>query len=638
MSRNPCPRSFAVAVALAALTVGINSRADESVSVGRLQGAGGKSIPLDAPKGGATALVFLSTECPISNGYSPTLNALAKEFPKAALNLVGVCVDPDLTDDDVAKHAKEYELTFPVGRDRRGTLAAKLGATVTPEAVVLDDQGKIRYRGRIDDQYAARQKRNQNPRTQELRDAIAAVTTGREVKIPRTEAVGCPLPEVDQAAVAPTYSDDVAPILAKNCQECHRPGQVGPFSLATYNQARKRATDIAAVAEARTMPPWKPDPHFGPKFKNSKALSDADLATLTAWVEAGAPEGEPIAQPETLAASTADEWTLGTPDLIIEPSEAFSIPASGPDVYRCFVIPTDLPDDHYVTAIEYKPGNRRVVHHVLSYIDLSGKARERDAADDGPGYACFSGPLVEISGDLGGWAPGNDPSRLPDGIGRKLPSKADVVMQVHYHPSGKAETDRTRIGLYFSKTKIKQTFHWSFVIGVNPEALKDGRFMRDGHPALTIPAGASNQEAVGRWVTPTDVLVHAVTPHMHLIGKDMTIVAERPDGKKLPLIKIPDWDFGWQNTYYFAEPVTLPTGTKVSLIAHFDNSADNPNNPNTPPKTISWGEDTTDEMCIGFFGITKAGQDLTRGDADDLRQILEAQRSQYQKSKPAKAD
>lgn len=636
MSRNQ--RRQRLAVALVVLTAGINLQAAEPAPVRSLRGPDGKAIPLDAPKGGATALVFLSTECPISNGYSPTLNALTREFPETALNLVGVCVDPDLSDADVAKHAREYELTFPVGRDRRGTLAARLEATVTPEAVVLDDQGKVRYRGRIDDQYAARQKRNQNPGTRELRDAIAAVTTGREVEVPRAEAVGCPLPEVDQAAAVPTYSDDVAPILARNCQECHRPGQVGPFSLASYGQARKRATDIATVVEARTMPPWKPDPHFGPKFKNSKALTDAEIATLTAWVEAGAPEGEPIDQPQTLEAPTADEWTLGTPDLIIEPSEAFSIPASGPDVYRCFVIPTNLPDDRYVAAIEYKPGNRRVVHHVLSYIDVSGKARERDAADDGPGYACFSGPLVEISGDLGGWAPGNDPSRLPDGIGRKLPSKADVVMQVHYHPSGKAETDRTRIGLYFSKTKIKQTFHWSYVVGVNPDALKAGRPVRDGRPALTIPAGASNQEAVGRWITPVDVLVHAVTPHMHLTGKDMTIVAERPDGKKLPLIKIPDWDFGWQNTYYFAEPITLPKGTKVFLVAHFDNSADNPDNPNSPPQTIRWGEDTTDEMCIGFFGISKAGQDLERGDADDLLQILEQQRSQYRNPGPEKTD
>jgi mono/diheme cytochrome c family protein len=596
-----------------------------------LRGPDGRSVALPAPEGGATALVFYSSECPISNGYSPTLNAIAAEFPRSTLNLVGVCSDVDLADADVVSHAKEFGLTFPVVRDRRGTLAAALGVSVTPEAVVVDARGKVRYRGRIDDQYAARQKRNANPRTHELRDAIAAVAAGREPEQARVEAVGCPLPEPPKAeARAVTYAGDVAAILQKHCQVCHRPGQVGPFPLMTYEQARKRATDIVQVVDAHTMPPWKAAPGFGPRFKNDKSLTDEEVAALTAWAEAGAPMGDPAALPPP--AQFADDWALGTPDLILEAGEDFAIPAEGEDIYRCFVIRTNVPEDKYIAAIEYRPGNRKVVHHVLSYVDTTGAARKKDEAEPGLGYSCFSGPGVEVAGDLGGWAPGNEPSRLPDGVGRKLPSRADVVMQVHYHPSGKPETDRTRMGIYFARRPVRQTFHWNAAVGVNRVKSKEG-WEASNHPPLVIPAGEARQEARGEWEIPVDVVARAVTPHMHMIGKDMTMTVERPDGSKVDLIRIDDWDFGWQHTYYFDEPIDLPKGSKLKVVAHFDNSDANPRNPSHPPREVHWGEATTDEMCIGFLGLTKKGQDLTRGDKDDLRDIFSQQRDDFRKKR-----
>ena len=281
---------------------------------------------------------------------------------------------------------------------------------------------------------------------------------GKEVKTPEVEAVGCPLPEVPEAAARPTYCKDVAPILQKNCQECHRPGQVGPFSLETYDQARKRASDIAAVVEDRAMPPWKADPHVGVKFKDVRTLSDQDIATVVAWAEADAPEGNRADLPP--APKFPDDWQLGTPDLVVDIGADFTVPASGDDIYRCFVVPTHLEKDQYVAAVEYRPGNRRVVHHILAFVDTSGKARERDQAEPGPGYTCFGGPGEPIHGGLGGWAPGNQASFLPDGIGRSLPKQSDVIVQVHYHPQGKAETDRSKIGLYFSKKPVKQVMHW----------------------------------------------------------------------------------------------------------------------------------------------------------------------------------
>ncbi len=617
--RNALSESARTRLAWLGLALLLTGAVPESIALRAARGPDGRPVELKAPQDGATALVFYSSECPISNAYSTTLNRLAAESPGGRLRLVGVCVDPDLTDADVVTHAGDFKLTFPVVRDRRGTLAGRLGAKVTPEAFVIDAAGRVRYHGRIDDQFAARGKANANPETHELKDAVDAVLADREVAVGHAEAVGCPIPEPPRAA--PTFAREVSRLLQKNCQECHRKGQVGPFPLETYEQARKRAGDIAAVAEDRAMPPWKPVPGVGPKFRHDRSLSDADVAALAAWATAGAPEGDRSELPPP--ATFKDDWALGTPDLVIEPSEAFPIPAEGPDVYRCFVVPTGLPEDVYISAIEYRPGNRQVVHHMLTYVDVKGEARKRDAGDPGPGYECFSGPQVEIHGDLGGWAPGNEPSRLPEGIGRSLPKGADVVMQLHYHPSGKPETDRSRVGLHFSRKPVKQILHWSAAI--NMEGLK-------------LPAGASNVEIKAAWPVPVDVQAHAVTPHMHLLGRDMLMTVTYPDGRTEDLVKIADWDFAWQNTYYFAKPLDLPKGSVVRVVAHYDNSAGNPRNPNHPPKAVRWGEGTADEMCIGFVAVTKSGQDLTRpGEKDDLHDIFMKQQQEYRKRREQEA-
>jgi hypothetical protein len=569
-------------------------------------------------------MVFLSAECPIANAYSTTLNELATSFPKDQLGVVGLFVDPDLPDEKVSAHAQAYHLAFPTARDLRLDLARRYGVEATPEAVLLDDQGRVRYQGRIDDQYASRQKRRLNPQTHELYDAIAAVLGGKTVVQAKVAPVGCPLPNWPEGEGRVTYTHDVSRILQKHCQECHRPGQIGPFSLMTYREAAKRAGDIATVVEERTMPPWKAVPGVGPRYKHDRSLAVAEIAALVSWAENGTPEGDSGDLPPP--AKFPEDWALGTPDLVLESGVDFAIPADGKDIYRCFVIPTDLPQDQAISAIEYRPGNRRVVHHVLTYVDTSGKAREKDEADPGPGYMCFSGPGIEVHGDLGGWAPGNEPSRLPEGVGRVLPRKADVVMQVHYHPSGKPETDRTRVGLYFARKPIKQTLHWAAAAKWD----------------LVVPPGEKSVPAEAYpWKVPVDVEAHAVTPHMHMLGRDMTMSVKFPDGRVQTLVKIADWDFGWQNTYYFDKPVLLPAGTLLNVEAHYDNSASNPSNPNSPPKEVRWGEATTDEMCIGFIAVTKAGQDLTRpGEVDDLRSIIDRsydeQRKQMKEKERAK--
>jgi hypothetical protein len=414
--------------------------------------------------------------------------------------------------------------------------------------------------------------------------------------------------EPAQGHKAPTFTKDVAPILQKNCQNCHHRDQIGPFSLDTYEQASKRAADISAVAEDRLMPPWKPAPGVGPKLKHDRSLTLAEIAVLKAWSEAGAPRGDEkhmLSPPQFI-----EGWALGTPDLVLEPAEDFPIPASGPDIYRCFVIPTDLPRDTYISAVEYRPGNRRVAHHMMAFIDTSGAGRKRDEAEPGQGYTSYSGPGFDIFGDLGGWAAGNEPNHLPEGVGRSLPRGADVILQVHYHPDGKPEVDRTRLGLYFSRKPIKQTLHW------NSASCQDFR----------LAPGDSRIEIKASWYVPVDVEALAVTPHMHQLGHDMSLTVTYPNGRTHDLIQIPDWDPSWQNTYYFEKPITLPRGSIVKVIAHFDNSP-HPRNPNQPPKLVRWGYDASDEMCVAYIGVVKKGQDLTRpGEKDDLFEIFVKQR------------
>ena len=258
----------------------------------------------------------------------------------------------------------------------------------------------------------------------------------------------------------------------------------------------------------------------------------------------------------------------------------------------------------------YQPGNHRVVHHILAYVDTTGEARKKDAADALPGYPGFSGPGVETHGDLGGWVPGIVHTMMPDGFGRSLPKKADIIVQVHYHPDGKPETDRTQMALYFARKPVKRTVH------------RAGAW----NPALVLPPAGPNASAFevkASWTVPIDVIAFGCAPHMHLLGRDMTMSLRYPDGRRQDLIRIDDWDFNWQLAYRLNTPMILPKGTVLDVVAHYDNTAGNPRNPNSPPKVVRWGEATTDEMCIGFIMLAKKDQDLTRaGEEDDLVKLI----------------
>ena len=420
------------------------------------------------------------------------------------------------------------------------------------------------------------------------------------------------------AGAAPTYAGEVAAILQRRCQECHRKGQLGPFELISYAQARKRADQLASVVESRRMPPWKATPGVGPRYRNDLSLTAEEVAALVAWAGAGAPEGDPARAPAPRE-FPGEGWELGTPDLVLEAPE-FRVPADGPDLYRCFVLPTGLAESRYVTAVEFRPGNRRVVHHNLCYIDAGGEARAKDAEDAGPGYACLTGPGVQVAGDLGIWTPGNEPARLPEGVGRRLPRDANVILQVHYHPTGKPEVDRSRIGLHFARGPIRRTVLWNCATDLR----------------MRLPAGDPDVVVRGEWPVPVDVEALAVFPHMHGLGRKIAVSISFPDGRERELVRIDDWDPAWQNTYYFEEPLEIPGGSVLKVVGHFDNSAANPRNPNSPPKEVAWGEGITDEMLNGYLFMTRKGQDLTRpGERDDLAEIFARQPEDYRNRRKA---
>ena len=394
-------------------------------------------------------------------------------------------------------------------------------------------------------------------------------------------------------AEGPTFNKDVAPILWKNCAGCHRPGEVGPFPLLTYNDAAKRADFLQELTGSRRMPPWKPEPGFG-TFHDARTLSEAEIKTIADWSEAGAPEGD--SRDKGSPPRFPEGWQLGTPDLVLKPSESFDVPADGKDIYRCFVLPIPIDSDRTVAAVEFRPGNRRVVHHALLYLDSSGAARRKDESEPGPGYTSFGGPGILPTGGLGGWAPGAMPRMLPEGVGKFVRKGSDLVLQIHYHPDGKPESDQSVVGIYFTKTPAK-----TIVGGIAVRTRE-----------LKIPAGESRHHVTAQSAPlPVEAKVLGIAPHMHYIGKEMKVVAESPDGKSTPLIWIKDWDFNWQGQYQFQVPVTLAKGTVIKLDAYYDNSAENLRNPSKPPKPVNWGEQTTDEMCLlGVQVIANSTADL----------------------------
>lgn len=377
----------------------------------------------------------------------------------------------------------------------------------------------------------------------------------------------------------PTFTEDVAAIVFRSCTGCHRPGEVAPFPLLTYGDVKKRGKNILQVVEDRYMPPWHPEPGYG-QFRNDPRLSDAQIGTLRAWVKAGMPEGPADQLPKL--PTYPEGWQLGEPDLVVRTSGAFEVPANGRDIYRNFAIPLGLPEDRWITAIEIRPSARAVLHHVLVFLDETREGQAMDGRDGRPG---FSGMRLQRAPMIAGWAVGGMPEHLPDGLAIKLPKGSDLVLQSHLHPSGKPEKEQTVIGIHFADRAPERTL---VSIQLPPFfGITAG---------LDIPANEADYRLQDQFELPCAVDAVSIGGHAHMLCTSMKMFAEMPDGQETPLLHIAHWDFDWQNRYTFRSQVRLPKGAVLHADLRYDNSKDNPNNPNKPPRRVRWGRETTDEM------------------------------------------
>jgi len=402
-----------------------------------------------------------------------------------------------------------------------------------------------------------------------------------------------------------TFSKDVAPILFRYCAPCHRPGEIAPFSLLSYEDARKRAAQIATVTHKRYMPPWPPEPGYG-DFVDARRLSDQQIDLLERWARSGAPEGDRASTPP--APHFVEGWQLGQPDLVLHMRQPYRMPASGEDVFRNFVIPVDLKETKYIRAMELRPGAKRVVHHANLIVDHARMLRARDGHDGQPGFPGMD-VETEVSGEFDPdshflfWKPGSLPQQEPDDMGWKLSPGSDLIVNLHLQPTGKPETVDVAVGLYFADRPATRF----------PMLLQ---LEHDG--ALDIPAGASRFEVTDHLKLPIAVDLLAIYPHAHYLGKTIDAWAELPGGAKRALLKINDWDINWQATYTYKDAIALPAGTTVRMRITYDNTANNPRNPNHPPKRVRGGNRSVDEMGHVWLQVLPK----TAGD-DDPRLLLQ---------------
>ena len=386
------------------------------------------------------------------------------------------------------------------------------------------------------------------------------------------------MPGIAAAADKPTFSKDIAPIVFERCASCHRPGEIGPFSLLSYSDVRQHLTQIADVTRRRVMPPWKPTAPSN-EFVGDRTLSPEQIQLIQDWVAQGAPEGNRRDLPPLPQWTTG--WQLGKPDLVVTMSTPYTLRADGVDVFRTFVLPIPSTSARYVKALEFHPGNPRAVHHANIGIDRTKSSRRLDAADVEPGYVGGMVPDADYPpGYMLGWTPGQHPRPSPEGMAWRLEPDSDLVVQLHMQPTGKPETVQVSMGFFFTDDPPTR----------RPVGL------RLGSETIAIAAGDAHYEIKDRYVLPVDVDVLAIQPHAHYLARRMHAEATLPDGSTRTLIDIDDWDFRWQDVYRYAKPFILPRGTAISMRFTYDNSGANLRNPVQPPQAVVWGQNTTDEM------------------------------------------
>ncbi|MEM6453905.1 MAG: redoxin domain-containing protein [Acidobacteriota bacterium] len=551
------------------------------------------------------ALVLLETECVISRRAIPTLNDLAQRAEAAGVQFYGLVSSPYVSLAEARTFIDDYGVRFPLLFDANGDLAQRLQPDVTPEAFVVDTDNRLVYRGRIDDTFAEVGKVVATPREPDLLRAVERVARGQAHELVTTLAVGCIYEAWDGDLPTPTFHRNVSPIIAKNCASCHQSGSVAPFVLSSYASVKRRAKMVLWSVEDGFMPPWQTKPGHG-VFRSTNRVSPREIEMLRSWVAAGAPEGDAADRIVPRAADDVQAPAL-EPDLRAAMPEPYAVAASGEDVYRYFVLPRSalLENDQVVRGIGFRAGAPSVVHHANFFVDYSGRARAADEADPAPGFSVFgTGGFLNYfdSGFLGAWGPdGGGVWMLPDDTGIPVPAGGDLVIEIHYHPSGKAAVDQSELALYFAKEPVSRQVALVF----------------PGTQDIRIPAG--DADYVRRfWMTfPVEADIYSIAPHMHFIGTRVEVDLHRPDGTVEPLLYLDDWDFRWQGSYTFPQPKRIPAGARIDARFVFDNSADNPDNPAQPPEEMTWGWASTQEMAELYILASPV-------DADDMPKLQTA--------------
>lgn len=529
--------------------------------------------------GGKKAIVyaFIGTQCPLAKLYSSRLVDLESRYRDQGI--VFVAVDPNVQDSlaEMAAHAKKFSIEFPFVKDPDQSWADRLGVTRTPEVCVVNSKGLLVYRGRIDDQYGIGYMRDKAS-AQDLVQVLDQVLAGKEVEQPITKAAGCLIGRKQTTDLQPkestvTYSNQVSRLLQSRCISCHRDSEIGPMDLTKYEDASAWANMILEVVHEGRMPPWHANPAYG-RFANDRRLSQEEVDILQKWVDAGAPRGN--IEDEPPAMKFTEGWQLASqPDIVVPMSDKpFKVPAKGDVRYQYFVADPKFTEDMWVNGMEIVPGNRAVVHHILVFI--RDKQSGRGRAFDGE------------RGFLAGYVPGTRVERMPQGMAKRIPANSELIFQVHYTPIGTEQLDLSKVAFWYAAAKeltheviTTSTVQTSFRIPP-----KDANYKTSAMQPEVLP----------------DCELLSMSPHMHLRGKSFRYTAVYPDGDREILLDIPKYDFNWQTEYRLSERKRLPEGTRIFCEATFDNSEANLNNPN-PKAWVTWGDQTYEEMMIGYFHI-----------------------------------
>jgi peroxiredoxin len=516
-------------------------------------------------------MAFWGVECPLAQLYAGELERIAADFASRGVGVLVVDCNRHDSVTEMAAFARRQNLTLPFVKDLNNVLADRLGAMRTPEVVVLDGNGRIRYQGRIDDQHAIGGRSRPSPSRADLRLALEELLDGKSVSVPRTEAVGCLIgkAKAPQADASVTYAEHVAPVLQAHCVECHRDGEIGPFSLTSYDEASGWAAMMAEVTREQRMPPWHADPKHG-SFINENRLSSEEVAVFQAWARQGAPAGDLTKAPPPREFGTG--WQVPTaPDLVVEMAATpFSVPASGEVKYQYFAADPGLKEDTWIRAAEIVPGNRAIVHHVIVFAGVGGKIQDED------------GQMLTA------YVPGYRVIPLKPGYAKRIPAGAKFIFQMHYTPNGTAQTDLTKIGLWFLKES---------------EVTHEVQTASTRSRSFVIEPGKAGQTFETTGITaPVELELLSLSPHMHLRGESFRYEMTWPNGQTETLLNVPRYDFNWQTSYRLRGPMIVPQGSRLVAYASFDNSPANLANPD-PTQRVVWGDQSWEEMMIGYFDI-----------------------------------